>query len=188
MRVALVGSVSSSWYALEALIDGNVNVCGVLGVTETRGNRISDYHSLRSLAAHARLPFRDFVKISESGVRTFLQSKAPDVIWVIGLSQLVPDDILMLAPSGGVGYHPTMLPEGRGRAPIAWTILNGSRAAANLFHLTNEADAGDIIAQREVPVYPDDYSEDLLLRTNLMLREVVLDLAPAIRTGKLSQY
>jgi len=43
-----------------------------------------------------------------------------------------------------------MLPEGRGRAPVAWTILKSARAAVNLFFLTDEADAGDIIAQREV--------------------------------------
>jgi len=88
-----------------------------------------------------------------------------------------------LARAGGVGFHPTLLPEGRGRAPVAWTILLGARAAANLFYLTDEPDAGDIIVQREVPVRPDDYSEDLIERTNRVLAETILDLAPRIRAG-----
>ncbi|RMF82157.1 MAG: hypothetical protein D6744_06320, partial [Planctomycetota bacterium] len=57
--------------------------------------------------------------------------------------------------------------------------------AANLFFLTDEADAGDIIVQRAVPVRPDDYAQDLIDRTNRVLEEMVVELAPAIISGKL---
>jgi methionyl-tRNA formyltransferase len=183
MNVALVGSVSSSWTALDALIRGGVEVTGVLGVDESQAARISDYRSLRDRATEVGLPFMSFVRISEPQVETFLQRHPPDLLWVIGLSQLVPRGLIAIARIGGVGFHPTMLPEGRGRAPVAWTILEDARAAANLFFLTDQPDAGDIIAQREVPVRPDDYSEDLIARTNDVLAEVILELAPRIRAG-----
>lgn len=185
MNVALLGSVSSSWYALDALICGGVEVTGVLGVDESQAARISDYRSLRELASGAGIPFHAFIRVTEPGVEAFLMAHAPDLLWVIGLSQLVPRRLVGIARHGGVGFHPTMLPEGRGRAPVAWTILRGARAAVNLFFLTDEPDAGDIIVQREVPVLPDDYSEDLIQRTNLVLREVILELAPRIRSGDL---
>jgi len=185
MKIALIGSVSSSWYVLNALIQGDVEIAAVLGVDESREDKISDYRSLRSLAANAAIPFHSFIKVSEPGVRQFLVEHTPDMIWVIGLSQLVPESLIKIAPHGGVGFHPTMLPEGRGRAPVAWTILKGARAAANLFFLTDEPDAGDIIVQREVKVLPDDYSEDLIHRTNLVLSEAVLELAPLIKAGKI---
>ena len=95
------------------------------------------------------------------------------------------DALLSRARHGAVGFHPTLLPAGRGRAPVAWTILRGARAAVSLFHISDEADAGDLIVQREVPVLPDDYSEDLIARTNRELHRVVLDLAPRIRAGDL---
>ncbi len=183
MSVALMGSVSSSWHALDALIRGGVEVTGVLGVDESRAERISDFRSLRELAGGADIPFLSFVKVSEPEVETFLQEQRPDMLWVIGLSQLVPERLLRFARQGGVGFHPTMLPEGRGRAPVAWTILLGARAAANLFFLTDEPDAGDIIIQREVPVLPDDYSEDLIQRTNLVLAEAIIELAPRLISG-----
>jgi methionyl-tRNA formyltransferase len=183
MNVALMGSVSSSWHALDALIRGGVEVTGVLGVDESQAERISDYRSLRALASRGGIPFHSFVKVSEPGVESFLKAHAPDLLWVIGLSQLVPQRLIKIARAGGVGFHPTMLPEGRGRAPVAWTILLGARAAANLFFLTDEPDAGDIIVQREVPVLPDDYSEDLIHRTNLALAEAILELAPRLRSG-----
>jgi methionyl-tRNA formyltransferase len=157
----------------------------VLGVDESQAQRISDYSSLRELAVGAGIPFHSFARVSELEVQTFLGSHTPDLLWVIGLSQLVPERLIKVARHGGIGFHPTMLPEGRGRAPVAWTILLGARAAVNLFSLTNEPDAGDIIVQREVPVLPDDYSEDLIRRTNLLLRDVILELAPRIKAGDL---
>ncbi|MCH7721134.1 MAG: methionyl-tRNA formyltransferase [Planctomycetes bacterium] len=183
MNVALMGSVSSSWYALDALIRGEVEVTGVLGVDESRAEHVSDYRSLRERGGDAGIPFHSFVKVSEPGVEAFLMDHAPDLLWVIGLSQLVPDRLMAIARIGGVGFHPTMLPEGRGRAPVAWTILRGARAAANLFFLTDEPDGGDIIIQREVPVLPDDYSEDLIERTNRVLADAILELAPRICAG-----
>ncbi len=185
MKVALIGSVSSSWYALDALIRGGVDITAVLGVDESRADKISDYRPLRPLATKAGIPFHSFIKISEPAVENFLREHIPDMILVIGLSQLVPENLTKMAAYGGVGFHPTMLPEGRGRAPVAWTILKGARAAVNLFFLVDEPDAGDIIVQREVKVLPDDYSEDLIHRTNLVLQKVILELTPLIKSGKI---
>jgi len=94
MNVALMGSVSSSWHALDALIRGGVEVTGVLGVDESQAERISDYRSLRPLAKEAGIPFHAFVKVSEPPVEAFLRAHAPDLLWVIGLSQLVPDRLI----------------------------------------------------------------------------------------------
>lgn len=183
MNVALIGSVSSSYYCLDALIQGGVEVTGVLGLDESRADVVSDYRSLRALAGNAGLPFLSFVKVVESHVEAFVRRHPPDLLWVIGLSQLVPDRLIGIARFGGVGFHPTMLPHGRGRAPVAWTILKDERAAVSLFFLTDQPDAGDIIAQRKVSVSPDDYSEDLIQRTNEVLAKVVLELAPSIIAG-----
>ncbi|RJP34280.1 MAG: hypothetical protein C4547_11200 [Phycisphaerales bacterium] len=59
MNVALIGSVSSMWYALGALIRGGVDVTCVLGVDESHAAGISDYRSLRR-RAQAAVPFRSF--------------------------------------------------------------------------------------------------------------------------------
>jgi methionyl-tRNA formyltransferase len=185
MNVALIGSVSSSLCALEALFEGGVEVVGALGLDESRAEHVSDYRSLREPARQAGIPYRSFLSVREAEVRSFLHSHAPDWLWVVGLSQLVPAEVIGLARRGGVGFHPTMLPRGRGRAPVAWTILLGESAAVSLFHLTDQPDAGDLIAQREVVVRPNDYAEDLIARTNGVLREVILELAPRIRSGDL---
>lgn len=185
MNVALMGSVSSSAAVLRGLIAGDVEVGGVLGLDPELTARISDGCDLQPLAQAAGVPFLPFRKVSEPAVREFLTARRPDLLFVIGLSQLVPDSLIALASSGGVGFHPTPLPRGRGRAPVAWTILLEQPAAANLFFLSAEADAGDIIAQRAVETRPDDYAQDLIDRTNVVLEAMTRELAPTIRAGRL---
>ncbi len=185
MNVALIGSVSSSYTALTALIGAKVAITAVLGLDESQAENVCDYRSLGELADRACVEYTSFVGITDPHVEPFLRLHQPDLLWVIGLSQLVPDRLIRIARHGGVGFHPTMLPRGRGRAPVAWTILLGKPAAASLFFLTDKPDAGDIIAQREVAVLPDDYSEDLIARTNEVLHEVIGDLAPRIKDGNL---
>ncbi len=185
MNVALMGSVSSSFHALQALLRANIELTGVLGLDEALAESVADYRSLRGTALKAGLPFQSFRRVSEPAVFDFLRGHAPDLLWVIGLSQLVSPDLLHIARHGGVGFHPTILPRGRGRAPVAWTILLGERAAVNVFFLSEIADAGDIIVQREVPVLPDDYAQDLIDRTNAVLEETIVELAPRIQAGDL---
>lgn len=185
MKVALMGSVSSSVATLRGLIRGGVDVAGVLGLDAAHAAGVSDFCDLRPIAEGASLPFHAFRKVTEPGVEAFLKDAKPDLLFVVGLSQLVPESICDLAPAGAVGFHPTPLPKGRGRAPVAWTILLNEPAAANLFFLTDAADAGDIIVQRPVEVRPDDYARNLIDRTNVVLERMVFELADALKTGNL---
>lgn len=185
MRVALIGSVSSSLHTLRGLLRGGVEVSCVMGLDPAHRAGVSDYVDLRPEAERAGLPYCGFRKIAEPGVAAFLAAHPAELLFVVGLSQLAPPGLIALASAGAVGFHPTVLPKGRGRAPVAWTILLQQPAAANLFFLAEEADAGDIIEQRIVEVRPDDYAQDLISRTNEVLEQMVVDLSPAIRSGTL---
>ncbi len=146
MRIALIGSVSSTWHALRGLMRGGAEIGCVLGLDERHAAGVSDYRSLRDLANESKVPFHSFSKVSEPAFATFLRTHRPDLLMVIGLSQLIPDDVVAIAPQGGVGFHPRRCPWGGG-APVAWTILLEQPAAANLFYLAGDADSGDIILQ-----------------------------------------
>ncbi|NLX12926.1 MAG: methionyl-tRNA formyltransferase [Phycisphaerales bacterium] len=184
MNAVLIGSVSSSVAALRGLSCGGLEIAGVLGLHGRHAGRVSDYHDLEPFAREARIPFYAFEKVTDAGVYAFLRERPFDWLFAIGLSQLIPEDIRAMPTAGAVGFHPTPLPEGRGRAPVAWTILLQRPAAANLFFLTDEADAGDIIAQRTVPVLPGDYAADLIARTNDVLEQMCAVLSPAFAAGR----
>ena len=88
---------------------------------------------------------------------------APDMIFVVGWSQLLREPIIGLAAQGVFGMHPTLLPRHRGRAPIPWAILSGlTKTGVSLFEIANpSADSGAIIGQMEVPIRPDETATTL---------------------------
>jgi methionyl-tRNA formyltransferase len=187
MKVAIAGSVSSTWHTLRALITSGAEITAVVGLDESHAPRVSDFRSMRELAREAGLPFLAFHRMSDPAVHEFLRAHPPDLLFVVGLSQLAPPSVRALAPGGAIGFHPTPLPKGRGRAPVPWTILLEQPAAANLFFLSDDPDAGDIIDQRPVEVRPDDYAQDLIDRTNAVLEQMVHDLCPALRSGRIAR-
>lgn len=99
----------------------------------------------------------------------------PELAIVVGYSYLLPNSVLNL-PRGAVGLHHSLLPEGRGFAPVAWTILNREeRAGTTLFKLTKEVDAGDIAGQEEVRVASDETNESLRLKLDSIGLRLITD-------------
>lgn len=74
---------------------------------------------------------------------------------VIGYREIIP--IFRTLPI--VGCHPSLLPLGRGRCPIQWTILNDEFGGLTFFRMTQEVDAGPILAQISMGRFAS--SEDL---------------------------
>ncbi len=90
----------------------------------------------------------------------------PELIFVVGWSQLVRDPFIALAREGVFGMHPTLLPRHRGRAPIPWAILTGlARTGVTLFEILDAtADSGAIVGQVVVDIEPDETATTLFAR------------------------
>ena len=90
----------------------------------------------------------------------------PELVFVVGWSQLVHDAFIASAREGVFGMHPTLLPRHRGRAPIPWAILTGlARTGVTLFEIVDStADAGAIVGQAVVDIAPDETATTLFAR------------------------
>lgn len=100
----------------------------------------------------------------------------PDMMFVIGWSQLLREPVLRLAAKGIFGMHPTLLPRHRGRAPIPWAILSGlTKTGVSLFEIVDPSpDSGAIVGQVEVPIDVDETATtlyDKILRAHMVLIE-----------------
>jgi len=162
LRIVLIGSVGSSRRTLLGLIRHRTNVVGVLGLSATRASGVSGYCRLDDLAEEIGSPYKEFQNINDPEIVALVQSWAPDLIFVVGLSQLVKAPMMALPRLGCVGFHPTLLPQGRGRAPVAWLALGACPGAATFFVLEDEADAGPILVQEPFPVTSEDYASDII--------------------------
>ena len=106
----------------------------------------------------------------------------PELVFVVGWSQLVRDPFIELASEGVFGMHPTLLPRHRGRAPIPWAILTGlARTGVTLFEIVDAtADSGAIVGQREVEISPDETATTLFARIADAHVELVRALVPQL--------
>jgi len=138
-----------------------------------RPDRRSGQVAFEPLAERIAAPLIKCRNINDQPVIDALAEIAPDLVFVIGWSQLVKPEFISLASRGIIGMHPTMLPKHRGRAPLPWAIIYGLRVTAvSMFYIAAEADNGDLIAQLEIPVYRVDTARtlyDRVLRAHVQL-------------------
>lgn len=162
MRIGLIGSVDSSLRVLRDLIVHRMNIVAVWGFEPESVKNVSGYQDLSELSNQAKIPYHPFVKVNDCQVKEQVRSADLDLLFVVGLSQLVDAELLEIPRYGCVGFHPTRLPQGRGRAPLAWLILERKGGAATFFKLTAKADNGDIYAQEPFDVSEGDDAESVV--------------------------
>ena len=109
----------------------------------------------------------------------------PDLIFVVGWSQLVMDEFIGLPRHGVFGMHPTLLPRHRGRAAIPWAILSGlAKTGVTLFQIADgTADSGPIIGQVELPIAPDETATTLYEKVTAAHLELVRECVPKLLDG-----
>jgi methionyl-tRNA formyltransferase len=65
----------------------------------------------------------------------------------------IPKSILEIAPLGGIGVHPSLLPRHRGPDPYFWVIDSGDETTGVTAHRLDEKyDTGNILAQRSLAI------------------------------------
>ena len=107
-----------------------------------------------------------------------------DLLVCGGWSRIFGAGLLRACPLGAVNLHPTLLPEGRGRAPIPWTIIKGlKRSGVTLHYMTEGCDDGDIIAQEEYPIDPDETAETLYFKATEAAQRLCREYVPRLLEG-----
>lgn len=81
----------------------------------------------------------------------------PDLIITAAYGQLLPNELLEEPEFGCINVHASLLPELRGGAPIHYAIQQGKKETGiSIMYMVEKLDAGDILAQRTVPIAADD--------------------------------
>ncbi|MFC1750458.1 methionyl-tRNA formyltransferase [Pseudomonadota bacterium] len=91
-----------------------------------------------------------------------LAEYSPDFIVVVAYGQILPQEILDMAPFGAINIHGSLLPKYRGASPIEEALINGDTETGITFMMMNEElDSGDIILSERIPIEKSDTSETL---------------------------
>jgi methionyl-tRNA formyltransferase len=156
-RVIFVGTVHEAVPALGVLLDSEAEIAEVVTLPAERAAGTSGFVDLEPLARANGIAVRRCADINSAESVRHARELRPDLMVVTGWTRLLSAELLSVPPRGVVGFHASLLPRYRGRAPVNWAILRGEARTGNtMTYLDAGTDTGDIIDQQAVPIGPDD--------------------------------
>ena len=188
MPILFIGARIVGKRCLTAALDSGANIAGLLYLDDRKAGVTVAHTQFDDVIAKHRLNARSFGSLrGEQGIAHLNWAKtfAPRLGIVCGVSELIRDDLLALPPLGFIGMHPTMLPTGRGRAPIPWAIILGLKeTGVTWFYVDPGADTGDILIQQSLPIMDTDMSSTLGARTDDVAAELLCKALPLLAGGR----
>ncbi|GAB6862943.1 methionyl-tRNA formyltransferase [Haloplanus litoreus] len=151
MRTVFISQNELGFACLEELLDLGADVRHVF--TKPTTPNISDQVAFGPLCRSHGVPITETESANDDTTVATIRECDPDLLFVIGWSELVSETVLNTPSVTALGMHPAPLPRGRGRAPLAWSLIKGlDETALSFFHLVEEADAGDLVGQKPLPI------------------------------------
>jgi len=141
---------------LLGLLDLDVELCAI--VTSPGAHpAILGHNALSRIADHLGIPILREWRINDEHPRRELASFDADAVVMASFDQIIGAKALAIPRHGWLNIHPSKLPLYRGPEPVYWTIADGAAEAGITLHrAAPRFDAGPILAQRVLPVAPDD--------------------------------
>ncbi len=166
MRVVFAGTPEVAVPTLDALVaHPEHEVVGVVtrpDAASGRGRRLRP-SPVATRADHFGI---DTIKPASARVPEFaewLGDKEADIAVVVAYGAILPESVLSLPAHGFVNVHFSLLPAGRGAAPLQRSVIAGeSETGVTIFEIVPALDAGPVYRQRAWPIGPDDTSGELL--------------------------
>lgn len=154
MNIIFMGTSLFALPVLEMLVREKYNVTAVYTKPDKphdRGMKVIE-GEIKHYAVEQGLTVRTPEKLNPEE-REMIASLHPDCIVVVSYGLKIPRSILDIPRFGAVNAHASLLPKFRGAAPIQAAILDGEKeTGVTVFRLTEEWDAGDIVAMDRIEI------------------------------------
>ncbi len=185
-RIVFMGTPDFAVPILEALIRHRYDVVGVVTQPDKPKGRkqVLTPPPVKETAVRYGIPVLQPENIRKPEAVEAVLAWRPDLIVTAAYGQLVPKALLDAPRYGCVNVHASLLPKYRGGAPMHWAIIRGERETGiSLMYMTEQLDAGDIIAQEAVPISPDDTVGTLHDRLKEVGARLIIETLPALLAG-----
>jgi methionyl-tRNA formyltransferase len=183
MRSVVLAYQDIGWVCLDELLALGADVALVVSHRDAPGERIW-FRSVVERAERAGLPVIVPDSVNAPDVKARIAAAAPDFLFSFYFREIVAPDVLGLARRAALNLHGSLLPRYRGRCPVNWVLVNGEReTGVTLHHMDAKPDRGDIVAQRAIPIAPDDTALTLNRKLGEAARLVLREAYPALVAG-----
>ncbi len=185
MRTVWVSFDTMGRDCLEAAAAAGADIVGVATLPGPIDANRSGQCSFDEVASRLGAKLVESTDVNAEETLEAIGSLDPELIFVVGWSQLVREPFIELAREGVFGMHPTLLPRHRGRAPIPWAILSGlARTGVTLFEILDAtADSGAIVGQTVIDISPEETATMLFERIAEAHVALILEVVPLLLAG-----
>lgn len=178
MKIIFIGCAKSSFVLLKQCFKMNLNIIGICTKNKSWNK---DFVDLKKKFQLKKIDTIYSKNINSQKTLDWFKKKKPDLIFCFGWSEILKKKIINISKYGVIGFHPTNLPENRGRHPIIWSIALGLRSTASTyFKITNEkVDTGPIISQKKITISKNENSNSLY---NKILKNAKIQIKNIVKT------
>lgn len=177
IRIVFMGTPDFAVASLQALLDGRLNVVGVITAPDKPAGRglALQQSPVKELAVANKIPLLQPLKLKDPQFLEQLAAWKPDLQVVVAF-RMLPEVVWALPPMGTINLHGSLLPNYRGAAPINWALINGEKkTGVTTFLLKHEIDTGDLLLQRELEIEQTDNFGTLYNKLKVMGAKVLTE-------------
>ncbi len=165
-------------------IDHCVTISPELGAK----HNVAGYRDLRPFLTEVGIPYTLPEKYNLRGEkdREIILGLNLDILIVMGWQRIIPPWWIQNLSIGAFGAHGSskLLPHGRGRSPINWSIIQGKKGyLVHLFRYVSEADSGSIVDIQPVSITPYDNCHTLHNKVMLAMVKLCIKNIPFLVDG-----
>ena len=186
LKVVYISGVKFGYELLSNLLKHEKHISLIISYEDQKKQNYSDFADFKELSKKYNIIHKQVNTINDKKNVELIRSLQPDLIFVMGWSQLLSEEIIKIPKIGVIGSHPTELPKYRGRAPIPWTILkNLKQSALTFFWINPGIDDGPIENQQIFQIDTNDDASTIYKKIIDIGKDMILEDLELIENGEL---
>ena len=187
MRFGFVTCVQLGYSCMEAIYDAGGTLELAITLEDHKSREKSGRVYLDDFCSRHEVDLVKICNVNDERAVEAIRQRSIDWLFIIGWSQIAGREVLNAPLLGALGMHPTLLPQGRGRAAIPWAILkNLPKTGVTMFKLDQGVDTGPILAQREIPLSPNTDAAELYEAVDAAHVGLMREVFPRLREGSVT--
>ncbi|WP_048602553.1 methionyl-tRNA formyltransferase [Rubeoparvulum massiliense] len=189
MRILFMGTPDFAVPILRSLVEQNYDVVGVVTQPDRPKGRkqLLTPSPVKVEALQHHIPVFQPERIKDEEELAQLAKLQPDLLITAAYGQILPQVLLDLPTYGAINVHASLLPQYRGGAPIHQAIIDGqSKSGVTIMYMVKKMDAGDILAQVEVPILEMDHVGSMHDKLSVAGAQLLLETIPPLIRGEIT--
>jgi methionyl-tRNA formyltransferase len=183
MRVLFMGTAEFAVLSLEAIINSNHELVGIITQPDRpfgRGLKLRPT-PIKEFAFKHQIPVSTPDSIKDQLELESIQRLNPDVLVVVAYGKILPPPLLQIPKFGCVNVHGSLLPKYRGAAPIQWALIRGEpETGITTMFMNDKMDEGDIIYHEKIAISPEDNYGTLSIKLAQLGGQLIMKTLAAI--------